>query len=190
MADDVAGLLRALGEAPAHLVGLSLGGCVAQALAVRHPEHVRSLVLVNTFTRLQPAGVRGLARLMGRLGLLAVAPMPAVAAHVAGGLFPKAEQRPLYDEAVVRLSRNARRPYIALVAAIGRFDLRREVGAVRCPTLILAGDRDTTVPRSAVLALHHAIPGSALRFIADSGHATPVDQPEAFNEAVLEFLSS
>src|SRR6266852_5404770 len=56
MAEDVASLLAQLGEPPAHVVGLSLGGCTAQILAARHPQCVRSLVLCNTFARLRPDG--------------------------------------------------------------------------------------------------------------------------------------
>jgi pimeloyl-ACP methyl ester carboxylesterase len=54
MADDVAKLLRQLGLPPAHIIGLSMGGCVAIALGIHHAESVRSLALVNTFARYQP----------------------------------------------------------------------------------------------------------------------------------------
>src|SRR5260370_32608480 len=56
MAEDVTALLARLGEPPAHVVGLSLGGCTAQILAARHPDCVLSLVLCNTFARLRPDG--------------------------------------------------------------------------------------------------------------------------------------
>jgi pimeloyl-ACP methyl ester carboxylesterase len=190
MAAEVAGLLDDLGEAPLHVVGLSLGGCVGLALALDDAERVRSLTLVNTFARLRPAGVRGAWRLATRLGLLATAPMPRVAAHVARGLFPKPEQQPYYAEAVMRLSRNARGAYFAAMRAVARFDVLGRLGEVRCPTLILAGDRDQTVPRTAALALQRGIAGSTLRVIADSGHATPYDQAEGFNRVVLEFVGT
>ncbi|HXG03458.1 MAG TPA: alpha/beta fold hydrolase, partial [Candidatus Binatia bacterium] len=112
MAAAVGALLRDLGEGPAHLLGLSLGGCVALALAAAQPERVRSLVLVNAFARLRPTGARGALRLLTRLGLLAAAPMPVVAAHVARGLFPRPDQRALYERAVASLSATPRRRYL------------------------------------------------------------------------------
>jgi 3-oxoadipate enol-lactonase len=190
MADDVARLLEALQEPPAHVLGLSLGGCVAQALALRHPERVRSLTLVNTFARFRPAGWRGLGRVLHRLWLLATAPMPAVAALVAGGLFPSSEQKPYYDQAVARLSQMSRRSYVATMSAVAAFDTRRQLHNVRCPTLVIAGDRDQTVPRGAILAMQRAIPAAKLRVIPNSGHATPYDQTAAFNQAVLDFLAA
>lgn len=189
MADDVAALLAHLEVPAAQVVGLSLGGCVAQALAVRHPARVRALVLVNTFARLQPAGWRGAGRILKRLWLFAFAPMPALAAFNAAGLFPKPEQRPIYDEAVARLSRNAKRDYLGAMLAVAGFDVRRQLAAVRCPTLVVAGDRDQTVPLAAVQALHRRIPGARFALLADSGHATPFDQTEAFNQLVLAFLA-
>lgn len=189
MAAEVAALLRALDEPPAHLVALSLGGCVALALALDHPACVRSLTLVNSFARLRPAGLRGAWRLAQRLGLLAAAPMPAVARLVAGGLFPRPEQRPYYEEAVARLGRNSRRSYLSAMQAAARFNALGRLADIRAPTLIVVGDRDQTVPRSATLALQRGIPGARLRVIADSGHATPYDQAEVFNTLVAEFLS-
>ena len=188
MADDVAALLEQLGEPPADVVGLSLGGCVAQMLALRHPERVRRLVLVNTFARLQPAGVRGLGRFARRAWLFATAPMPALAAFIAGGLFPLEGQRAYYDLAVERLGANRKRTYAAAMRATLGFDSRRALGRLRCPTLIVAGDRDTTVPRAAIETLRRAIPGARLALIVNSGHATPIDQAEVFNRVVEEFI--
>ena len=190
MAGDVAALLAAWDEPPVHVVGLSLGGCVALALGLHNRARVRSLTLVNTFGRLRPAGMRGAWRMLARLGLLAVAPMPTVAAYVAGSLFPRPDQHQLYDEAVERLGRNTRRNYLAGLQAAARFNVLHKLDRLDCPTLILAGDRDLTVPRSAAAALQRAIPGARLRLIADCGHAMAYEQPELFNAVVGEFLEA
>jgi len=73
--------------------------------------------------------------------------------------------------------------------AVAGFDLRRQLAAVRCPALVVAGDRDQTVPLTAGRALHASIPGARFALVADSGHATPFDQTEAFNQLVLAFLA-
>jgi pimeloyl-ACP methyl ester carboxylesterase len=189
LAEDVAALLAHLGEGPVHVLGLSLGGCVALALALRAPERVRSLVLINAFARLPRPGPRRAARLLTRLALLAAAPMRVVAAHVARGLFPRPEQQALYEAAVASLSRTPRRAYFAAMRALAFFDAEGQLSAVRCPTLVVAGDRDFAVPRVAADRLARGIPGARLHVIADSGHASNIDQPEALNRAVLEFLS-
>ncbi len=189
MAADVAALLRRLDEPAAHVLGLSLGGCVALALGALHAERVRSLVLVNAFARLRPAGPRGLLRLLVRLGLLAAAPMPVLAAHVARGLFPDPDQRWLYERARASVSAMPRRRYLAAVRAVAAFDGRRLLPSVRCPTLVVAGERDRTVSRAAAEHLVRGIAGARLAVIAGSGHATPADRPEAFNRTVLDFLA-
>ncbi len=188
MADDVAALLGRLGQRRAHVVGLSLGASVGLALAIRHGACVASLTLVNGFAKLRPSGARGMLRMAERLALLCVAPMPVVAAHVARGLFPKPEQAVEYAAAVTRLQRNPRRTYLASIMALARFDARRHLGNVRCPTLVVAGDRDRTVPASAADLLRRSITGARLVIVPDSGHATPYDQPDLFNRTVLSFL--
>lgn len=190
MAADVAALLGHLKVPAAHVVGLSLGGCVALALALDHADRVRSLTLVNAFARLTPAGPRAALRMLARLGLLACAPMRVVAAHVARGLFPRPDQRALYLAAVESLGDNPRRTYLASIRALARFDARSRLGAVSCPTLVIAGDRDATVPLAAKALLGRAIPGARLHVVADSGHATPADQPECFNALFLDFVDS
>ena len=188
MADDVAGLLARLEQPPAHVVALSLGGCVALALALRHSARARSLTLVNTFARYRPAGARSLYRQLKRMYLLHFAPMTRVAEFIADGLFPKPEQQPYREAAIASLSKNSRRTYLAALRALVRFNALDQLPAIRQPTLIVAGDRDTTVSLSAKETLHRAIPGARLLVVPDSGHATPYDQSEIFNKAVLEFI--
>ncbi len=188
MAAAVGQLLTRLGEGPAHVVGLSLGGCVALALALGAPTRVRSLTLVNTFARLRPAGWRGAYRMLERLALLAVAPMPVIAAHVAQGLFPRPEQGELRAAAIASLGRNDKRAYLAAVCAITRFDVRQRLAGVQCPTLIVAGDADTTVPRASAELLRRSIPNARLLVVPGSGHGTPYDQPDLFNRLVLDWM--
>ncbi|MGH7335463.1 MAG: alpha/beta fold hydrolase [Candidatus Rokuibacteriota bacterium] len=190
MATEVDGLLTRLGEGPAHVVGLSLGGCVALALALGAPTRVRSLTLVNTFARLRPAGWRGGWRMLERVVLLAVVPMPVIAARIARNLFPKPEQADLRAAAEASLGRNDKRAYLAAVRALARFDARRRLGEIRCPTLLVAGERDTTVPRASLDLLRRRIPHAQVRVVADSGHATPYDQPRLFNGLLLEFVTA
>ena len=190
MANDMAVLLAALGLPPAHVVGLSLGGCVALALALDHPECVRSLTLVNAFARLTPDGLRGVLRMLTRLALLACAPMRLVAAHVARGLFPRPDQQALYLAAVASLGSNPRATYLVAIRALLGFDMRRRLADVRCPTLVVAGDRDTTVPLAAKRLLQRGIAGAELLIVLDSGHATPCDQAERFNAALLTFVAA
>jgi pimeloyl-ACP methyl ester carboxylesterase len=189
MATAVTELLGRLGEAPAHVVGLSLGGCVALALAAAAPARVRSLTLVNTFARIRPAGWRGACRMLERIALLAVAPMPIIASRVAQSLFPGPAQAELRAAAVASLARNDKRAYVAAMRAVARFDARRRLAQVRCPTLVMAGAGDTTVPRAAAELLRRRIPNARLLVVPDSGHATPYDQPDLFNRLVLEFVS-
>jgi 3-oxoadipate enol-lactonase len=161
---------------------------VALSLTLDHAVRVRSLTLVNTFARLTPAGPRGALRMLARLGLLACAPMRVVAAHVAHGLFPRPEQRELYLAAVASLGGNSRRTYLASIRGLASFDVRRRLGEVRCPTLVVAGDRDTTVPLTPKRLLQQSIPGAELRVVSDSGHVTPYDQAALFNALLLGFV--
>ncbi len=183
----VVDLLDGVGERAAHFVGLSLGGAVALQCALDAPGRVRSLTIVNSFARLR-SGVVGSGRGLLRLTLVLFGPMSWVGRWVAAGLFPRAEQAALRQAAAARLASNPRRAYRAALAAAARFDVRARLRDISCPTLIVAGDGDRTVPLAAKRELAEGIPGARLAVVPDSGHATPLDQPEAFNALLLQFL--
>lgn len=189
LARDVAEAAGALGEDAMHVVGLSLGGCVGLALASVEPARVRSLTVVNGFAKLRPAGARGAVRTVKRFGLMCAAPMTLAVSGVARRLFPRPDQHEAYLAAVRSLASTPRRTYLALMLALAGFDARHRLAAIRCPTLVVVGDRDRTVPRAAAEALARGIPNARLVVIADSGHATPYDQPAAFSRTVLDFVA-
>lgn len=187
-AADAAALLDALGVERAHVAGLSLGGLVAQQLAIDFPRRVRSLALINTFAHLLSGSALELARLLRR-GLISLAlPMGRNARLVARSLFPYPHQAELRRYAAQRLAQNDRAAYRASIAAIRRFDSRRHLGRIACPALIITGDRDRTVPFSRQRELAHGIRGARWEIVRDSGHATPIDQPDAFNSLLRAFL--
>jgi 3-oxoadipate enol-lactonase len=190
MAGDVAALLTHLGEPPVHVLGLSLGGCVGLALALRAPSQVRSLTLVNAFARLRPAGGAAAARLALRVALLATAPMPVVGALVARSLFPRPEQEALRRMAAERLGRTSRRAYGVAMAALAGFDARGTLARVACPTMVVAGADDHTVDIDVKEMLARGIRGARWVVVPGSGHVTNVDEPDAFNAVVMEFLAA
>lgn len=188
LAKDVRGLLRRLGEEACHVVGLSLGGAVALSLALDAPEYARSLVLVNTFARI-PWSWRSLRQGAERLGLLARGRLHELGERVAEGLFPDADQAALRELATERVAANSRAAYAWMLFAVARFDARRQIGRIAAPTLVIAGERDTTVPMRCKEELARRIPGARLAVIPGSGHATPIDAAGSFNRLLLEFLA-
>ena len=186
---DLALLLMRIDARPAHVLGLSLGGAVAQQLAVDFPELVRSLILVNTLPRFVTAHWRQRLQGLRRFANLYFHGMDRVAEDVAGRLFPLLEQAPLRHEAVTRLANNDLQAYRATLWAVARFDVTFLLDLITCPVLVISGDRDTTLPLGPKRALAEGLPFGRLQIIPNSGHATPVDQPEPFNRAVLDFLA-
>jgi 3-oxoadipate enol-lactonase len=187
MAADVVELLDRLDARPAHVLGLSMGGCVALNLALDRPAYVRSLILVNTGAALRLSKWRYL-RGMQRIVAILAGGSSAMARVVAQGLFPDPDQASLRQEAISRLSRADRWSYLAAVIAILRFDVRPRLAEIHCPTLVIAGAEDSTVGPQPPRFLAEHIPSARLAVIPNSRHVTPADQPEGFNRTVLDFL--
>jgi pimeloyl-ACP methyl ester carboxylesterase len=188
-ASDVAALLDSLSVTQAHVLGISMGGMVAQQLALDRPQRVKSLVLVNTFSHLDISGVTALVALIRRALILQFFSMQRMGQFVARQLFPKPEQEALREITIERWAQNEKAAYQAASRAVLRFNVTERLGEIYCPTLIVAGENDRTVAPPHRKVLHRGIAGSELVIVPDSTHATPIDQPEVFNKAVLDFLA-
>jgi pimeloyl-ACP methyl ester carboxylesterase len=189
-AADMVELIRSLDLAPAHVVGLSLGGMVAQQIAFAHPQVVRSLVLINTLPGLWPPP-----RQIVRVGMRRLSPpwrapdMAEVAERVSADLFPDPALSFLKAQAEGRVAANDPAAYRRATLAVARFWPGSALKRIACPTLIIAGEADRVVPSVYQARLRKALPHAQFVSIPGSGHACNIDRPEAVNAAVLEFLS-
>ncbi len=188
LAADVAKLLDVLEIPQAHILGLSLGGLVAQVLAIDFAAKVKQLVLVNTFARLWPTSLPEVYTLARRAVVSRFFPPRTTARVVAHDLFPRIDQLPWREAVLVRVSANDSVSYRYLVDAIRRFDSRSHLDRITASTLLITGDRDAVVPRGCQQQLVQGIRKIKWHIVRDSGHATPIDQPAEFNRVVLKFL--
>lgn len=193
LADDAAALLGFLKVPRAHVIGASMGGTVAQELALRHGRLVRSLVLACTWTE---GDARFLRTIESWMVLASRVPVEERLRHVlypwvfSPGFLEKAAsvetvlQRALAyphqtkPEGIERQGRG-------LLAWNGTRTSR--LGAIRVPTLVLVGKDDVLTPPAFSRALARKIRGARLS-VLPGGHAFFVEEAEAFNRAVIRFL--
>jgi len=199
LADDVAALLDALHvERPAVICGVSMGGYVAQHVAVRHPDRVAALVLVDTKLEADTPEARAarvdLAGKVGRLGqsILADAMIPRLVAvprsdAAAAVVARHAENRALLQTLI---ERQPVATIQAALAALGdRPDMTDAMRHVRVPTLLVVGAEDQITPPECLERAEAVIPNAKLLIVPAAGHLVPLEAPEVFNSAVLEFLA-
>ncbi|HEV3165152.1 MAG TPA: alpha/beta fold hydrolase [Isosphaeraceae bacterium] len=194
MADDVVELLDALRiTEPVVLGGLSMGGYVALALAVRHPKRLRGLMLLDTkATADTPEAARGREELAQKVEALGSAE-PVVKAMVPK-LFSQATRlnRP---ELIARLEeRMLRTPARGVAGALRgmavRPDRTGELSRISVPTLVIVGSEDVITPPTEARAMAQALPNAELVEIPDAGHLAPLENPAPANAAMLAFLEA
>jgi pimeloyl-ACP methyl ester carboxylesterase len=188
VAQSMADLLAELQTGPAHIVGISMGGVIAQQMAFDFPQKIRKLVLVNTFTALRPEGLGSWLYLLGRFAMVHTLGLPAQAKVVARRIFALAEQEELRKMLITTITQSDPRAYRAAMRALALFDSRKRLAEVRIPTMVITGDRDTTVPPPRQKLLVEGISGARQVVIPNAGHAVSVEQAEAFNQELLAFL--
>src|SRR3954447_6706093 len=184
LADDLAGLLDALGIEQAHIVGLSLGGMTAQAFGARHPERAQSLVLMATSAYL-PHGWNERAAIVRANGMGAI-----VDAVLARWFTPDfANTHPEAVEPLrARFLQNDLKGYAACCEAIRDMDLRPSNAALTQPTLIIAGADDPATPVTMMEEIRTRVPQAELVVLPRAAHILAVERPEAVTRHLAAFL--
>lgn len=189
LVEDAAALIRSQTDAPVVFIGLSMGGMVAQGLAVRHPALVRGVVLAHTVAGYGDAARQAWAQ---RIETVRAAGMEAVVDTVVsrylGHEFLAAQ--PQAGKALrATLLANDPRSYAASCQAVAQVDWRAALPGVRCPTLVIAGRHDLGAPVEEAQRIAAAIPGAQLQILAHSAHLSPLEEPLALVAALRQFLN-
>jgi pimeloyl-ACP methyl ester carboxylesterase len=188
LADDAAALIRGLGYDRAHVMGTSLGGLIAQALAARHPESIDQLILSSTW-KINKSPLEVNANAFRTLASYR-ADTAANAPKIAEFFFPPdcLRERPELIDIFRGNSRDdgqkARRGAILaqpVVADLSSFDR---------PTLLLAGSEDRLIPNTETFAIACDLKRAETRVIDQVGHVSSIQAPERVAQAVIAFLKS
>ncbi|MFZ0614000.1 MAG: 3-oxoadipate enol-lactonase, partial [Desulfobacterales bacterium] len=188
LADDAVAVMDALAVETVHWVGISMGGMIGQALALNHPERLRSLVLCDT-AAVVPSEAQPLWR--QRIEKARAEGVAALAEETLQRWFTPpylAENPPEVRRIHDMILSTPVAGYIGCSEAIRRLDFIDRLCEIRLPTLIVVGEQDPGTPVANSEAIHRRIAASRLEIIPSAAHLCNVEQPEAFNRALLEFL--
>ncbi len=180
---------------PVHLAGLSMGGFTGLRIAIRRPELLRSLTLINT-----SAHRHSRAKMPKQLALAAVARvagtgLPPVLAGIEEEMFG---ERFRTDDSAAPVREAWRRRWAdgdravlvsTLLGFLRRDDVRADLAGIALPTLIVAGAQDRSLPAHLSIAMFDAIPDARLVVLPGTGHSAPVEDPEGVSQAMASFLA-
>ncbi len=190
-AADALRVLDHLAAPRAIVVGLSMGGLIAVDLAQRAPERIAALVLCDTSPGLRRnMSPEELERFLDarRRPLLEGRTPAEIAPELARGLVGPETPPDRVALLVDSLSRLRPRPYLRTIEVVSRHDEAYDLAAIAAPTLVICGEADRLTPPAIGRALAAAIPGATYAEIPRAGHPSNLEQPAAFNAALMAFL--
>ena len=189
LTEDAKGLLDALGIKSCHWVGLSMGGMIGQAFALRYPGAFKTLVLADTTSRYPPEA-KGLWD--ERIATVHAKGMDAMVEGTLSRWFTEGFRSARPDvcgriEAMIRATPVA--GYAGCCHAIPKINYTSRLKEISCPTLVIVGEQDAGTPVEMAREIHAAMPGSELTIIASASHLSNIEQPQVFNQAISGFLA-
>ena len=193
MATDTTGLMDALDIDRAHILGFSMGGCIAQELAVRDPGRVRSLILAGTAARMSPVGM---ARTLLFLRMLKEGVSPEIVMHNFMLWLFSDKFFENHENVTAAVQNYMNNPYPQPIdglegqaVASVEHDTRGRFEHITAPTMVVVGGEDILLPVKLSRELAAGIAGSELIIVEEAGHGLPLEAPERFNRVVLDFLA-
>lgn len=191
-ATDALAVCRDLGIDHAYVVGLSMGGMIAQKLALAAPDFVDALVLCDTFTRMGRGGVEMLtaaADLVRAQGFGVLRDL--MPADATGWSAVTMAERPWVARNNLReADGNDPDCWAWAVGALVDHDTSDEVGKITAPSLVVWGAEDAGVPVKLAQPLADALGGAPVVVLDDAGHVCNLEQPEAFDRAITDFFAA
>lgn len=192
MADDLAQILSAHDTGPSWLVGFSMGGVISQRFALDFPGLVQGLVLVASSCKVGRPGQEFFNSRIDQVSKDGLAAIAKITEGDARGCFSMGDEQLIGE--YLRLRGGAVKDpngYLNACRAMLRLadePMMQELGAIDCPTLVLAGELDPYCPPRASKMIADAIPGSELTVIPGAGHCMHWEARDTTNDLILEFI--
>lgn len=192
LVDDLAAVLDELGIERAVWVGLSIGGMVAVRAALVRPERVAALVLMDSHAGAERPWIKVKYRLLGTLvRLFGVRPVVPAILPLMFGETSRRDRQPLVTEWADRMaSSHVPSMLLGLDALVGRDSVSGRLGEVAAPALVVVGEEDRALPPALSRELAAGLAAGRLVTVPKAGHLSALEQPEAVNRALLEFLGA
>ena len=194
LTEDTLALLDALKIDKCHFLGLSMGGFVAQRIALKRPELLLSLTLLETSADPEdPKNVPQYRKLMKAIRWLGIKRVSQkVMPIMFGSSFLNDKSRKADRRAWLTMLQGNRKGGVvkATTGVIERSGTYDQLGEISTPTLIIVGDEDVATPYSKAARMHFAIKGSKLAVIKGAGHTATVEEPEQVNKVINTFLAN
>ena len=187
LAADLVALLDALSIKRAHVVGISMGGMTALALAQQYPDRVDRLIPCDCGPASSPASAQ---QWEERIAIAEKQGMEPLVEITIGRWFPPefAQSNPkVVDKVRAMIRTTPVKGFAGCGGALANYDLRPGLGRINRPTLLIVGTKDATVP--GIKLINQSIPGSRVVELEGAGHLSNLEQPQRFTNAVREFLS-
>jgi 3-oxoadipate enol-lactonase len=169
------------------LLGYSMGGAVAMQMVLERPEVIGRLVLSNTLPSFRTDTLAKRALMWSRLLVMSVLGPRMLASIFTKRLYPRPEQAELRAKLAKRNALNDRWVYVTTVRNLTRWSVRDRIDQLRLPVLVLAAE-DDYFGVDDVEAFARSLPDARLKIFPQTHHGLPMEQPKAYNDAVLEFL--
>ncbi|MCV3737649.1 alpha/beta hydrolase [Rhizobium sp. TRM96647] len=185
--DDMA--RRALAEAPEKfaLTGFSMGGYVARQIARQAPERVTALILIATSARGDSdVQVQRKAAIAAQDGTAVFKGLSTSA--VASSLHPDNVTRMDLIGRVQAMGQRLGAEVFHRQSLLDRRDERDDLHQIRCPALVIAGEKDRLRSRAEAIELHHGLAGSSLEIVENTGHMIPLEAPDALAQVMADWL--
>lgn len=186
--EPVIDLIESLNIKCLHVIGISLGGVAALQLALECPQRVRSLLLVNTFARLDLVNPRLWPYYLARFILVHTIGIPTQARLVARRIFPHPGQEVLRQALIDQICQADPRAYRRVIRSLPRVNLLPYLSNLNIPTQVVTGLEDTTVSFANQSTLAAALPSARHIQVSGAGHAITAEIPAKFNQIMLDFL--
>jgi 3-oxoadipate enol-lactonase len=188
LADDAKALFDALGIRCTHWIGLSMGGMIGQTFAIKYPGVFQSMVLADTSGQYPATAAPMWA---DRVKTVREKGMEGVREGTLGRWFTEPYRnanKAVIDRIGQGILNTPVEGFAGCCDAISKVDVLNGLKAVECPTLVIVGEQDQGTPPEMARQIQAHIRGSELVVIPSAAHISNIEQPEAFNKAVLSFL--